>query len=124
MPSLTLVQKRAILEAHENLNKVSAAYRAADNAYGRSLGYMGREGPNTARLAREIAPLVTKWKNARARLTSLLKKNGLGGSSPNYSRMRQSVRSAKRNAAARKIQAAWRHTRSPKTTKRIPRTNM
>ena len=134
MPSPTLIQKRALAALSKNLKEAERAYAQAYNSYSVAIRhpYVGPNHFITQATAKRWGEAQVKAIKARNLLKQLERKLGLSGNN-NYAALGLNAR---RQAAARKIQAAYRRHRTPKrvspkrspytprSMRRIPRTNL
>ena len=81
----TLVQKRALLAAQNNVEKAEKEWVNAQKAWRNSINWMGGEGDETEAAWRKVEATRSKFTNARARLTRLEEKTGVNGLTVNYS---------------------------------------
>ena len=124
----TLVQKRALAALSKNLKEAERAHAQAYNSYSVAKSLLGPNHPNTKATARREYAASARTALPKILLKQLERKLGLSGGN-NYAALGQNAR---RQAAARKIQSAYRRYRSPKRTspkrspymRRIPRTNL
>jgi hypothetical protein len=77
MPPLTLVQKRALLAAANNVQKIKRAEMPVFRRYRDSLNLMGQPTQNTPRLAAELDTMKRKWREGVERLLRLERKLGV-----------------------------------------------
>jgi len=74
---LTLVQKRALLAAANNVQKIKRAEMPVFRRYRDSLNLMGQPTQNTPRLALELDTMKRKWREGMERLLRLQRKLGV-----------------------------------------------
>ena len=128
----TLIQKRALAALSKNLKEAERAHAQAYNSYSVAKRLLGPNHPSTKATARREYAAAAGMALPRILLKQLERKLGLPGGN-NYAALGQNAR---RQAAARKIQLAYRRYRSPKRVspkrspytprlmRRIPRTNL
>ena len=128
----TLVQKRALAALSKNLKEAERAYAQALDSYLVAKSLLGPNHPRTKATARREYAARAAIALPRFLLKNFERKLGLSGKN-NYAALGQNAR---RQAAARKIQAAYRRHRSakrvspkrspytPRSMRRIPRTNL
>ena len=128
----TLVQKRALAALSKNLKEAERAHAQALDSYLVAKSLLGPNHPNTKATARREYAASAATALPKILLKQLERKLGLSGGN-NYAALGQNAR---RQTAARKIQAAYRRYRSPKrvspkrspytprSMRRIPRTNL
>ena len=132
MPSPTLIQKRALAGLSKNLKEAERAYAQALDSYLVAKSLLGPNHPRTKAAARREYAARAAIALPRFLLKNFERKLGLSGGD-NYSTFNANAR---RQAAARKIQSAYRRHRSakrvspkrspytPRSMRRIPRTNL
>jgi hypothetical protein len=128
----TLIQKRALAALSKNLKEAERAHAQAYNSYSVAMRLLGPNHPSTKATARREYAASAGMALPKILLKQLERKIGLSGGK-NYAALGQNAR---RQAAARKIQSAYRRYRSPKrvspkrspytprSMRRIPRTNL
>ena len=88
MPPLTLLQKRALLAASNNIHKAEKEYIKANREYG-SIPWNGWHLRNAAGL--KVTTARSKWRNARNLLSRLEQKLNVNGSTFNYTTLEKNV---------------------------------
>jgi hypothetical protein len=128
----TLVQKRALAALSKNLKEAERAHAQALDSYLVAKSLLGPNNPSTKATARREYAARARTSLPRILLKNLERKLGLSGNN-NYSTFNAN---ALRQTAARKIQSAYRRYRSPKrvspkrspytprSMRKIPRTNL
>lgn len=137
MPSPTLIQKRALAALSKNLKEAERAHAQVYNSYLVATRVLGPNHPSSRGWVRREYVASAATALPKILLKQLERKLGLSGNN-NYAALGQNAR---RQAAARKIQAAYRRHRSakkgsavrtspkrspytPRSMRRIPRTNL
>ena len=137
MPSPTLIQKRALAALNKNLKEAERAHARAYNEYLVATRVLGPNHPSSRGWVRREYAASAATALPKILLKQLERKLGLSGGN-NYTKFNANAR---RQAAARKIQAAYRRYRSakrgsaaraspkrspytPRSMRKIPRTNL
>ena len=137
MPSPTLIQKRALAALSKNLKEAERAHARAYNEYLVATRVLGPNHPSSSATWRREYVARAKTSLPRILLENLERKLGLSGGN-NYTKFNANAR---RQAAARKIQAAYRRHHvakrgsaaraspkrspyTPRVMRKIPRTNL